>query len=314
MIKNFLSKFFVVNELIFPVIAIFTYLALLTESYKYTGFLSKHLLIDSQYFLILALISAVLLVGRKLNTICRLIIKTSMYLVFPISTVLYLAMKVLESQYFNNYVFSTYHLQPSNFFYIVVFSFAITVVNRLISMKYPKSYFVVLVLPILFISNFVKAIDSAIGSDIFVLSHLNYSYADKLRNSWGMYYDYMEFIKENTPENSTILVPPKAYPWFLTGNIEFNRYFLYPRNLINGNEKDSKVNLDNIDFILIDFGETTISQYGFTNIWPKFDVDGDYIIYWNPKDQTTQKVVNTKYVYTPMQTEDVWGIIRVKKY
>jgi hypothetical protein len=126
-------------------------------------------------------------------------------------------------------------------------------------------------------------------------------------------YNFAIFIKNNTPESSAILIPPQGFPWDKTGNIVYFRYFLYPRKLINGGEKDPGVNINNVDYVLIDYGETNIFQYGFTNIWPKFNVDSEYIIYWNPFDGTVKKIENKKYVYDPDNKTDVWGIIKVKK-
>lgn len=310
--RHFSSKFFEINEFIFPFLVFFAYLSLLVEAYKYIGFLSKHIFFDSRYFLILALVSGVLLMGRKQNIFCVLTFKINNFFVLPISVVVYLIMQFLESFYFNNYVFSTYHLQPSIFFYIVVFCFVLFIISKLRSDKSSRFDILLLILPILFIDNLTKVLDSAINSDIFIVTHINFSYSDKMRESWGIYYNFTQFIKENTPENSSILIPPQGYPWFLTSNIGFDRYFLYPRNLINGGEKDSGVNLDNIDYVLIDYGETTISQYGFTNIWPKFNVNGKYIIYWNPSDGSTRQFDSGKYVYNAKDNINQWGIIQLK--
>jgi hypothetical protein len=310
--KHFTSKLLGINKYIFPVLVTITYLFLLIESYKYSGFISKHIFIDSTYFLVVTLISAILLIGKEQNVIEVLFFKFNKFVILPVCVLIYLIMQLLESFHYNNYVFSTYHLQPSNFFYIVVFSSILGIVGKLINNKVQKLQFIVMVLPLLFISNITKVVDSAIASDVFVLSHLNYSYSDKLRNSWGIYYDYMEFIKKNTPEDSSILLPPKAYPWFLTGNIEFSRYFLFPRTLINGNEKDPRVSLDSVDYVLIDYGESQITQFGYTNIWPKFDIDGEYIIYWNPKDGSTKRSDTGKYSYSAQDNTNWWGIVKLK--
>jgi hypothetical protein len=148
----------------------------------------------------------------------------------------------------------------------------------------------------------------------FILKNINLSYDKKMEMVVGKVpYDFALFIKSNTPEDSTILIPPQGFPWSQTSNVEYLRYFLYPRNLINGNEKDSKVDIRRVDYVLIDYGETNISQYGFTNIWPKFNVNSEYIVYWNPLDGTTRKVDNGKYVYKSDQNTEEWGIIKIKK-
>lgn len=306
---NILKK---VNGVVFPFLAGLSYFFLLMESYTYVGFLAKHAWIDSRLVLILTLISAIFLTRNKFNTWCALVFKINTF-ILPVSVILYLVMQFLESLHFRNYVFSIYHLQPSSFFYIVIFSFVLAMIGRLKNKYNFHQIIIILILSVIFFDGLTYIMGSAISSDIFVLTHLKYSYADKMRENWGMYYDYIKFVKANTPDDSSILVPPQGYPWFITGNIGFDRYFLYPRKLINGGEKDPGIDLNDVDYVLIDYGESTISQYGFTNIWPKFNVDGEYIVHWNPLDGTTRTIDNGKYIYKAGDNIEQWGIIRVKK-
>lgn len=148
----------------------------------------------------------------------------------------------------------------------------------------------------------------------FMLKNVNLGYDKKMEMAVGKVpYDFAMFIKDNTSPHSNILIPPQGFPWPKTGNVGYLRYFLYPRNLINGNEKDLNVNIKDIDYVLIDYGEESRLQYGFTNIWPKFNVNGEYIIYWDPLDGTVQKVDNGKYVYNPDNKMEEWGIIKIRK-
>lgn len=148
----------------------------------------------------------------------------------------------------------------------------------------------------------------------FILKNINLSYDKKMEMAVGKIpYDFALFIKNNTSPDSTILIPPQGYPWDKTSNVAYFRYFLYPRTLINGNEKDSNTDIKSVDYVLIDYGETDILQYGFTNVWPKFNVNGEYIIYWNPLDGTVRKVDNGKYIYNPDNKIEEWGIINIKK-
>jgi len=148
----------------------------------------------------------------------------------------------------------------------------------------------------------------------FILKNINLSYDKKMEMKAGeIPYSFAMFIKNNTQQDSTILIPPQGYPWDKTSNVAYLRYFLYPRNLVNGDEKDSKVSLFYIDYVLIDYGETNVSQYGYTNFWPKFGVNGEYIIYWNPSNGSTKRVDNIKYIYNPNNVTWQWGLIKVKK-
>jgi len=151
------------------------------------------------------------------------------------------------------------------------------------------------------------------GRPFFITRNINLSYDKKMEMKIGKVpYDYAMFIKNNTPANATILIPPQAYPWDKTSNVAYLRYFLYPRNLINGGEKEPNVDINSVDYVLIDYGETNISQYGYTNVWPKFDVKGEYIIYWDPISGKIWQGVAGNYRYDPKDLSEKWGIIKIK--
>jgi hypothetical protein len=172
-----------------------------------------------------------------------------------------------------------------------------------------KNIAIFLILPIVFMVNFVNVLDSAIGSDIFVLTHLDYSYNDKMRESWGLYYDYIKFVKENTPENASILVPPQQTPWLSTGNVGLDRYFLYPRILVNGGV-DASDGLGKYDYVLLVWGEwngADKNSYG----WPREKIKTDKIIYFDP---ATKAVREKNENFDPMllPTSGAWGIIKLR--
>ncbi len=117
------------------------------------------------------------------------------------------------------------------------------------------------------------------------------TYDKKMGYYWGFFYDYMLFVKENTPENSTIIVPPQESPWFMTGNIGLVRYFLYPRNFIQGTY-DKPLDIDSADYVMLAWGEwkeNDMSRYG----WPKVKVDAEETILLNGDKN--------------------WGILKIKK-
>lgn len=58
------------------------------------------------------------------------------------------------------------------------------------------------------------------------------TYEEKMRSKWGDYYEYMVFVRENTPAGATIIIPPQGDQWPMTGNGGLDSYFLYPRRLV----------------------------------------------------------------------------------
>jgi len=230
--------------------------------------------------------------------------------------VLYIAMQFLESSNFHNYVFSTYHLQPTNFFYIVFLSLVLFLISKLIKQKQFISNLSVFKLTILFIffvaflDGFIKTVDTAIYTDIYILSHINASYDFKMNERWGLYYDYIKFVKANTSENASILVPPQELPWLSTGNVGLNRYFLFPRKMGNASDSDL-MDLSTYDYVLLVWGEwngANKDAYG----WPKVPIKAEKIIYFNPETgEVTEKMGN--YDPKTILTDGVWGIIKIKK-
>jgi hypothetical protein len=66
----------------------------------------------------------------------------------------------------------------------------------------------------------------------FIRHNLHLTYDEKMGVKWGDYYDYMVFVRENTPSDATIAIPPQADQWAQTGNAGLDNYFLYPRQLV----------------------------------------------------------------------------------
>lgn len=73
------------------------------------------------------------------------------------------------------------------------------------------------------------------------------NYSTTYDKKFGYQYQYVEFLKNTTPDNSIIIHPPRDTVWPTIGNQEVLRYFLYPRTLVdgyifNGTEKLSDFN------------------------------------------------------------------------
>ena len=66
------------------------------------------------------------------------------------------------------------------------------------------------------------------------VKEMNSSYDEKMgrRRLW---YDFVVFIRDNTPENANILFPAGNYEE--TGGLGLNTYFLLPRNLYTGDQQ-----------------------------------------------------------------------------
>lgn len=309
------------------------YLLLFAETYMYQGFVAKHFLIDAK---ITAIISIVLLVYYKYklktdnkNNLVELGIKLNNLLII-IFTVFYFGMQYLETVNYNNYVFSKYHLQPQNFLYLVLFSLGIFLVdlyskgikNKLLKelfgnylnkgstfISYLLNSLIFVLIIITFFTYTLTTFSTAFKSLSFIYKNIDYTYDDKMRHIWGFYYDYMKFVKENTPENASILIPPQESPWLSEGNVALSRYFVYPRRLYNG--KLDEVDLENVDYIFLAWGSWKSpeeSKYG----WPKDEIEAEEIILFDADKKT---ITRYKENYDPNDGRYVnaYGIIKIKK-
>lgn len=294
---------------IFSPLLLLAFFVTFGEAFLYTGFLVKHFNILVGVA-ILGLLIILYIVYRKIGN--TKFVKNIPIILVILVGLLYISTNVIENATYQNYIFSHFHVHPESLLLPFILLMPLFSLNE-DEIRIRILFYVIIFLIIgQYSINVFRSIRAA--RPLFILRNINLSYDQKMEMMMGkLFYDYAAFIKNNTPEKSTILIPPQGFPWPQTGNVGYLRYLLFPRNLINGNEKDSKVGLGSVDYVLIDYGESTISEYGFTNIWPKFNVEGEYILYWNPLDETIRKVDNGKYVYSPDKKTEEWGIVKIKK-
>jgi hypothetical protein len=290
--SKLLVKIIKLNEYLFPFIICASYIALGLETYSYIGYLKKFIFVDSRFFLVLALISALLVTQVKPRK--SIIIKINNILL-PLLLITYLAMQALEAFYYHNYIFSNFHIQQDNFLYLVILSAGIFMIGKFCKkITKPNDLSILIILIVsafVLVDNLKISMNEAVYSDLFIATHINMTYDEKMQSYWGIYYEYITFVKNNTLENSTIIVPPQESPWLMTGNIALDRYFLYPREFIQGTFNEP-LDLKSADYVMLAWGEwkeNDTSKYG----WPKVKVDVKEIIYMN-KDKN-------------------WGILKVNK-
>ena len=285
-----------------------TFLISLLEAFTYAGFFAKHFrpLFGVGTVMLLAVL---FLVFKKFgeSKLFRNAISVAAFLFVAA----YVMSDILEKLTYPNFIFSHFHFQT----YLLLLS-AILMACLFLLNESEKRIRILIYTALIFVFGQYLITDFATikgKRPVFILKNINLSYDKKMEMTIGkVVYDYAIFIKNKTPANATILIPPQAYPWDKTSNVAYLRYFLYPRNLINGDEKDPKVDIQGVDYVLIDYGETNISQYGYTNVWPKFNVVGVEITYWDPTSGKTWQDKTGDYRYDPKDSSEKWGIIKIK--
>ena len=243
----------------------------------------------------------------------------------------------LETNNYHNYVFSKFHINIDLLLRGVIFLGLIEMFkvikkakessiylqplefikykNILRFFKTGKIYSTLFLFSSLFllINNLAKVGRLLLKDSLYIVSNPLTTYEEKMRHRVGVkFYDYTQFVKDNTLEDAVILIPPQGYPWPQTGNKFYLRYFLYPRTLVNGEEFKPNADLESgeVDFVLVVWGESNASQYGYTNGWPKFSVKASKSLYWKEDGS----IVETKQDYDFNDSDfNDWGLIEIKK-
>jgi hypothetical protein len=166
-----------------------------------------------------------------------------------------------------------------------------------------------------FMNNLAATFRDAFSDLVFILSHPDYSYDQKMQLKWGLFYKVIALVRDNTSEGSYILLPDESAPHSVDARKEYWRPFLGNRKIENFY---SGVNIKDFDYVLIAKGYFHSVYDGPPKkdyIWPDFSVSSDEIIYLIREEggNYVQKVVNEDYNPDNFRTKDVWGIIKIKK-
>jgi hypothetical protein len=228
----------------------------------------------------------------------------------------------LEKINYPNYVFSTYHIHPTQLTVPLVLSlYSYIISSKNILLVYLKKTeilhkwfpIIVIMLWILF-QNFIDSGSYAAREILFMIRNPKASYDRKMEEKIGkQFYDYVLFIKENSPQDSKILIPPfQTGLWEQTGNVPYMTYFLYPRTLLNGKESISSYDLqkEKIDYVLVVWEEFPTSPGSYDG-WPKFEIKAEKVVYM--VSPTENKEEKGDYIYKQNGNKEAWGIIKVKK-
>lgn len=232
--------------------------------------------------------------------------------------VLYVSLKILNRLTYPDFVFSKIHIQPDGLIWLVLLSLVPVIIAWIPRINFRwlfkiQSILIVSVL-LMIAQNFYYVYKSEWQTFKFMIAHPKADYGNKMRYKIGsVFYNYALFINKYTPENAAILIPPQAFPWPQSGNVGMLRYFVYPRNISNGDEFESpsQEDLKKIDYVLLNWGEADMVESPHTHDWPKFDVKAEKIIFMN-EDGSFAGEVKGDYHYKDYKGKKVWGIIVTK--
>lgn len=214
------------QKLIYPAFLLYALLCFglaLIEIYKYPGIIAKFTHIDFTYFIyLLALLSVLIKKPEKHKQAFE--IGTTLAIFF------YLIVTLTESMTFNNFIFSRFHINIEGVPGFVSIFFVILSSYYLRKNKFMER-FALIILGYWTILNLFSTLNYARSKITFQIHHPNATYDEKMSRDWGQFYDCMLVVRDNTPDDATIFIPPQSGVWQEEGNEYLVRYFLYPAGL-----------------------------------------------------------------------------------
>ena len=293
---------------LFPFFAVGLGVLIMIQSVTYKGFFEKNLRFDFSLITFIFVLYALLTKYFILSHWRKEDLSRSIYHTFSNLNKLVLSglfvlgvfFSVMESVKYNNYVYSTFHVNPENFWGLVQFCFLILVLqldstthiggitifqdrwnttNFLNKGLIPKSELVrksvfrrLVEISIFFglLWVVISGASGVLGSifdqakDIFL--HPSASYPQKMRIKWGVFYDYMQLIVSNVPGNMAIYNPPQNIRG-IEGNQFLIRSFLFPRILISAQRVSWSIAKSEADYVMI------------TDSWPEFEPPRESFVY-----------------------------------
>lgn len=308
-----LSK--IINQLL-PYLIIITFLILLLETIKFPGFFKKYFYIDAKVFFALTL-TFIFIIKTRSNFLKRLFKYNQVLL--PILVFFYIILNAIEGALFVNYVLATFQIHLDGLVLLVLFSTSLFLIDKFISFK-PKSNgklkfiypTVIFLISLYLIKNLTYVVDQSFKRNFYILFHPLDSYDQKMSYFWDKFYNFMIFVKNNTPDDATILLPPMKDPWLQgSGNPHFVRAFLFPRKLIQIEDEriENPENFPPKTYILITWGTQECQPEGCHG-WPRQDIPAKKIIYKDP-DSTNTIETRTDATYKLEDDKYVYGIIEL---
>jgi hypothetical protein len=336
--SKILSKSFVnitnLNKLL-PSLLLVTFAFILIEILTYRGFTQKYFIIDASWLLVIS-ISLLFLYFYQMVVIKKTVkpaISSSLFKIFSINYFLffpviavYFIFFYLEKSHHPNYIFTNFHIQYENaeLLFILMGTNLLgyfiknkkTEIADLVKKFSFEQIIIIFSLILVTIPNTFRATTKFYENFISAYKRIGLSHEERMIQSLGgegflgWIVPYTNFIKERTPEDSVIFIPPQLGAWLATGNGGYMRYFLYPRKLINDTEIESPIP-EEATHVLISHGLWRIDGGGG---WPKITIPAERIeeigyIDRASKETTIKKGVD--YDNNPKLAE--WGIITLRK-
>jgi len=318
-------------HVIIPYLFVLSFVFILLETYTYPGYLRKVLFINAATFSgLVVLLNFVNVIFSYLFTKKKNLVSYQDKLFFGMNRLLLpvffffsLLFEYLEKNNFPNYIFSNYHIHPFNFRLLMLLSIIVvaqenmykcrkivlSVVKARMKLEILLSIIVTSIFIWFSVSRLITLFIGVVLHGVYISQHPLLTYEQKMEKSISLF-SYYSFVKDHTPTDSTIAVPPQMNPWLTEGNIGYTRYFLYPRHIISGVDPD--IIPEGADYAFLAHGEWASPDglYG----WPRATVSAEVVWYFdrNTKVSTDSSDVILDWTSHP-ETRGSWGLIKLKE-
>lgn len=275
---------------------LFTITLAALEVVTYSGFIAKHIGIPAIVFLLVSLLPYLFSFSLP-SKLHKPLLLLSITL-----TIVYSCCVAAEFATYPNFIFTYLHLNLPSLHLLIAF---IWLHYLLHTTKLPLA--VLTAALIFFVSeSSARSLSQVVRGVGEIIQNPSSSYDEKMSATYPGFYPAMQIVKNLTPSNATLVIPPQGNPWESEGNGAFVTYFLYPRRVIHWEDRGSSSNTP--EYILIARGSwaTHGTEYG----WPKESVDADRLWQFDVKTGTAKEIVKD---YNPSTDQFDWGLIEVSQ-
>ena len=302
-------------------LSVFSVLMAAIETYKYPGFIFKHFNFLPMIFYVITGIAIIAIKLYPPPTPEKSLLAITFRLLAIYAIVLTGVFYIIETITYPNFIFTYLHVHLDGLQILTGMLFVYFALSNLMHRHYVailNSTFLLAISSLLINYAIINTIDvtKLVKKEVKAMQIPAKNDEEKNEAGWGTIYLYAQMLKQATPEDAVIAMPPAQNHWLYSGNIVLMRYFLYPRTLVNVKETaDPSTLLELPDqeygYVALVWGESNerdMSPYG----WPKTSISAEYIDYFDLSSKTTKREVNTEYLPTVLN-ESIWGVIKVKQ-
>lgn len=332
--RKFGEKLLSINSHAFPHLYVVANLLLGLELVTYRGFTFRYLFLDARLMAGVAMLSYLILFIYSLRksvvlpTMTDFVLQLNKLVIFPLFLINYLLIS-LDLYYYQNYVYSKFHINGSNFKLILSFNVLICViqlikrsegiaqfvfqrlkVNALVSTFFLLSVAFFALPNLQLVTSWMYDASARILRTMTLNREGRFMYLNGGIDSTGWIWPYTQFINKHVAERGVIFIPPQKEAWQMEGNPYYMRWFIYPRFTVQSQEITAPIP-EEADYVLIDDGAWPgMTEYG----WPRVAIPAEKIEKMTFIDRKThEETVITGQAYDPKTMSHKWGVIQLKK-